>query len=115
MQDRQHRTIADWIQKFVGMPRRSKRPGFGFAIPHHHADDQIGIVERRAEGVRYAVAQFPTLMNRPWNLWRTVASKLARERESAEKLEHPGLVLALVRIDLGIGAFQVAIRNHRRC
>ena len=46
------------------MPGGGQRAGLGFAVADDAGDDQVGIVERRAEGVAEAVAQLATLVNR---------------------------------------------------
>ena len=88
MKNRQHGTITDRVQKLVRMPRGRQRAGLRFAVSNHHAHNQIGIVERRSESVRHAVAQFAAFMDRSGNLRCAVASELAREGESPEELEH---------------------------
>ena len=96
------------------MPRGCQRPGLRFAVSNHDTYDQAGVVESRSERMRDAVAQLAALMDRPGNLRRTMTAKLAWKRKSAEELEHTGFVLALLRIDLRIGPFEVAVRDHCR-
>jgi hypothetical protein len=97
------------------VPGGRQRAGFRFAIAHHRGDDQVGIVERRAAGVREHVAQFAAFVDGARRFRRAVAADAAGKRELLEELAHPGsLVLALVRIDLRVRAFQVARRQHAR-
>jgi hypothetical protein len=72
------------------LPRGGERAGLRLAVADDHGDDQLGIVERRAVRVR-----------------ETVAELTAREGELPEELPEPLLVLALVRIDLRVGALEV--------
>ena len=65
MQDRQHRAIGHRIEKFVGMPGRRQRPGFRFAVADHASNDQIRIIEHRAERMAQRIPQFAAFMNRP--------------------------------------------------
>ena len=94
------------------MPGGRQRTGFRFAVSDHNAHDQIGIVECRAERVRHAVAQLAAFVDRSRNLRRAVAPELAGKRKSPEELEHSRFVLALLRIDLRVRAFQIAVRDH---
>ena len=73
-----------------------------------------GIVERGAEGVRDAVAQFAAFVNGARNLGRAMAPQLSWKRKSAEEFEQARFVVALRRVDLRIGPFQIAIRDHGR-
>ena len=83
VEDRQHRAVADRIDELVGMPGRGERTGLGLAIAHHAGDDQIGIVERSAVGVRHAVAELAALVNRARRLRRHVAADVAGETRTA--------------------------------
>jgi hypothetical protein len=49
MQNRQHRAVGHWIEEFVGMPCGGQRSGFRLAIADDAGDDEIGVVEHRAE------------------------------------------------------------------
>ena len=111
----QHRAVANWIEKLVGVPGSRQRPGFRLTIADHHTHDQVRIVERRSECMRDAVAELAALVDRSRNLRRAVAAKLSGKGEGAEQIQHPCFILALLRIDLGIRALEIAIRDHRRC
>src|SRR5271163_1226155 len=52
-------------------------------------------------------------MNRPRGRRRNVAGNSTRKRKLLEQLFEPGLVLADVRINLAIRAFEVSITNQR--
>src|SRR5215467_2136402 len=104
MQDRQHRAVANGIQKLAPVPRGGERSSLRLAVADHDGDEQIGIVEGGAEGVRDAVAELAPLVDRAGSLRRAVAADTAGERELLEELAHPLLVLALVRIHLRVGA-----------
>ena len=49
MEDRQHRAVARRVEKLYALPSAFERPGFRLAVADHARDDQVGIVERRAE------------------------------------------------------------------
>ena len=74
VQHRKHRSITDGVQEFVGMPGSGQRARLGLAISDHAGDDQVGIVESRTKGVREAVAEFASFMDRTGRLGRTVAA-----------------------------------------
>src|SRR5439155_1019103 len=63
MQDREHRSIGDRIEKFVTMPARGERAGFSLAVTHHYQSDKVGVVVNGSVSVRHAVAQFTALMD----------------------------------------------------
>src|SRR5207253_7812218 len=86
VQDRQDRAVADGIQELVGMPRGGERSRLRFAIAHRHCDQQIGIVEGGAEGVRDAVAELAAFVDGARSLGRAVAADAAGEREFFEEL-----------------------------
>src|SRR5580698_3245302 len=57
VQHRQDRSISNWIQKFIRMPRGCKRTSFRLAVAYRDGDDEIRIVESCPVGVRDGVAQ----------------------------------------------------------
>ena len=112
MQNRQHGAVVDRIEKFVRVPARGERAGLRFAIADDAGDEQVGIVERRAEGVRQRIAQFAALVNRTRRLRRDVTRNAAGKGELLEQPLHPVLVLRDVRIDLAVGSFEVGVRHQ---
>ena len=64
MQDRQHRAVMHRIEKLVGMPAGCERSRFCFAVADDGGDDEVGVVEGRAEGVRQRIAKLAALMDR---------------------------------------------------
>ena len=97
MQDRQHRAVGRRIEELVGMPRGGQRPGLRLAIADDAGDDQVGIVERRAECVAERIAEFAALVDRAGAFGRGVARNAAGERELQEQLLQARLVLADMR------------------
>ena len=94
------------------MPARRERPGLRLAVADDAGDDQVGVVERRAERVRERVAELAALVDRARRLGRDVRGDAARERELAEERAEPVVVLADVRVDLAVGAFEVRVRDE---
>ena len=84
MKDGQYRAVADGIQKLVRMPRGGQRPGFGLAVSHDAGDEQVGIIESRAECVRNRIAELATLVDRTRCLRCNVTGYAARERKLFE-------------------------------
>ena len=74
------------------MPARRERPGLGLAVADDARDEQVGVVEGGAVGVRERVAELAALVDRAGRLGRDVARDPARERELAEELAQPVLV-----------------------
>ena len=114
MQDRQHAAVAGRIEELVAVPAGGERPGLRLAVADDAGDDQVRIVERRAIGVAQGVAQLAAFVNAARRLRRDVAGNAAREAELLEQLLHPLGVLADVRIDLAVGAFEIGMRDQRR-
>ena len=112
MKDRQHRAIACRVEKLVDVPRRRQRSGLRFAIAHDGSDDQLRIVEGRAAGVRQNVSQLAAFVDRSRRLGRAVAANAAGEGELLEELAQAFVVLALLRIDLGVRSFEVPRAEH---
>ena len=96
------------------MPGGRQRPGFGFAIAHHHRHQQVRIIKGGAKGVRDAVPELAPLVDGARGLRRAVAADAAGEGEFLEEGAHALLVLALIRIDLRVGALQIGRRQHAR-
>ena len=96
------------------MPARGQRPGLGLAVADDAGDDQVGVVERRAVGVRERVAELAALVDRAGRLRRHVAGDAARERELGEEPLHALLVLRDVRVDLAVGAFEIGVGHQAR-
>ena len=94
------------------MPRRGERPGLRLAVADDAGDDQIGVVERHAVGMREAVAKLAAFVDRAWRFWRDVTADVSRKGELLEELLHPFRVLALVRIDLGVRALEIRRAQH---
>ena len=114
VQDRQHRSVANRVEKLVGLPGGRQGTRFRFAIANHARNDQPGIVERGAEGMADRVPEFAAFVNRPRRRRRNVAGNPAGKRELLEQLLEPGLVLGDVRINLAPGAFEVNVAHNRR-
>ena len=114
VQDRQHRSVVRRVEELVGVPARRERAGLRFPVSDDARDEQIGIVEGGAEGVRKRVAELPALVDRAWSLGRDVARDPARERELAEQLPQAVLAVTDRRVDLGIRSFEVRVRNEPR-
>ena len=114
VQDRQHGSVGNWVEKLVGLPGGRQGARFRFTVADDAGDDQIGIVERGPEGMAERVPQLATFVNRPRRRRRNVAGNPAGKRELLEQLFQPGFVLADVRIDLAPGAFEVNVAHDRR-
>ena len=92
VQDRQHRAVRRRVQKLVRVPARRQRSGFRLAVADDAGDDQIGVVERRAIGVRQRIAELAAFVDRTRRLRRDVARDAAGKRELREQPLHPRLV-----------------------
>ncbi len=78
------------------MPGGGRRPGLGFAVADDAGHEQIGVVQRGAEGRAQRVAQFAPLVDRAGNRRAEVAGKPTRPGEGAhEALETVSAVIVL--------------------
>ena len=114
MQDRQHRPIGDRVEELVAVPAGRQRSGLGLPVAHHHEGDQVRVVVDRPIGVRKAVAEFAALVDAAGRFRSGVAADAARKGELLEQALHPRQIFALVRIDLGIRAFEIRLGQDRR-
>src|SRR5207249_10879375 len=114
VQDGQHRAVAPGIEELVRLPACSERARLCFAVANHAGDQQIGVVERRAVGVRERVAELAALVDRSRRLGGDVARYPAGKRELLEQPAQAFLVLRHGRIDLAVGALQISAGNERR-
>ena len=64
MENRQHCAVARRVEELDAFPSAFERPGFRFAVANHARDNQIGIVERRAERMHQRIAEFAAFVDR---------------------------------------------------
>ena len=114
VQDRQHGAVARRVQKLVGMPACRERPSLRFAVAHNRSDDEIGVVESRAKGVRKRIAEFAALVDGAGRLGRHMTRNSAGKGELGEEPLHPLLVLRDVWIDLAVGPFEIGVGDQSR-
>ncbi len=96
------------------MPARRQRARFGLAVADHAEDEELRIVEGRAERVRERVTELAPFVNAAGRLGRHVAGDAARERELPEEQAHPDLVARHVRIKLAVRAFEPRVGDDPR-
>src|SRR4029450_11172822 len=75
---------------------------------------QVRIIKGGTKGVRDTVPEFAPLVDGAWGLRRAVTTDAAGEGEFLEEGAHTFFVLALIRIDLRIGALQIGRRQYTR-
>ncbi len=94
VEDRQHGAVAYRVDELVGVPGSGERSGLGFAVADDTGDDQVGIIEAGAVGVRQAVAEFAALMDGSRGFRSDMRADLAGEGELLEEFlqafVHPG-------------------------
>jgi hypothetical protein len=112
VQDRQDGAVGAGAQELRSVPARRERPRLRLAVTDDARDQQVGIVERRAERVRERVAELAAFVDRARGLGRGVTRNAARERELAEEDLQTVLVERHMRIELAVRAFEIRIGNH---
>ena len=114
MENRQDRAVARRVEKLYALPSALERPSFRLAVADHARDDQLGIIERRAERMHQRVAQLAAFVDRAGNVRARMTRHAARRRELAEQQPHALGVLGNPRIDLGVSALEISVRHDRR-
>ena len=97
------------------MPGRRQRPGLGLAVADDAGDDQIGIVEGGAEGVRRARsrARRPRGSSRASPAPRGWGSRRGR-RTGVNSRCMPSASCGHVGVDLAVGALEPGVGDQRR-
>ena len=112
VEDGQHRTVGNGIQKLVGVPGSSQRAGLRLAVTHHAGSDEVGVVHHGAEGVGQRVAQFAPVIDGTGGFGGGGTGDAAGEGELLEELLHALRILADVGIDLTVRAVQVVLSDN---
>jgi hypothetical protein len=79
MEDRKHCAVGDRVQELVRVPARREWARLRLAVADDARDEQIGVVERGAEGVRERVAELAALVDRSGRLGGDMRRDPARE------------------------------------
>src|SRR5215469_13949604 len=85
VEDGQNRSIPNWTEELVDVPRGCQWSCLRFTVSNYGCDDQLGIVERSAASVGKHVAQLAAFVNRTRSLRRAVTADAAGERKLLEE------------------------------
>ncbi len=113
VQDRQDRAVTDRVEELVRVPARRERAGLGFAVADDTRDDQIGVVERGAEGVADRVPELATFVDRARRLGCDVTGNATGERELLEEPFHPLGVTRDRGVRVGVAALEPRVGEDR--
>ena len=114
VQDGQHRPVAGRVEEFVAAPTGGERTGLRLAVTDHTRNDQVRVVERRAEGVAERVPEFAALVNAAGRFRGNVRRDATREAELLEQFLQPGRVAGDLWIHFCVHAFQVHVCHQPR-
>ena len=114
VQHRQHRPVGLRVEQLVRVPARGQRPRLRLAVADDARDEQVGVVERRAERVHERVAELAALVDRAGHLGCDVARNPAREGKLAEEPPQPVDVPRDVRVELAVRPLEIRVRDERR-
>jgi hypothetical protein len=114
VEDGKDGAVTRRVKELVGVPARGERAGLGLAVSDDARDEEVRVVEGRAERVRERVPELAALVDRAGCLGSRVARDPARERELAEELPEPVLVARHVRVELAVGALEIRVRDDPR-
>ena len=73
VQDGQHGTVSDRVEKFVRVPRRGEGSGLGFSVTDHTGNDEVRVVKGRSIGVSNRVAEFTPFVDGAGGFGRNMA------------------------------------------
>jgi hypothetical protein len=110
----EHRAVARGVEKADPFPRALQRPRLRLPVTDHGGDYEVGVIEGRTEGVGEDVAELSALVDRAGGGHADVAGHAAGCRELAEEPPQARSVLRHLRVDLGVGAFEVQVRQDGR-
>jgi len=68
VEDRQHRAVTDRVEELVRVPRRRQRAGLGLTVADDARDNELGVVQGGAVGVRQGVAKLAAFVDGPRRL-----------------------------------------------
>src|SRR5437867_3565004 len=109
MEDREYAAVARGVKEFITVPTGGERSSLGFAIADDAIDNQVRVVEGGPVRMAQGVAQFPALVDAAGCFRGDVAGDAARKAKLLEQLLDAFRVLADVRIDLAVSAFQISV------
>ena len=89
------------------MPGGCQGARFRFPVSDYGRDDEVGVVECGAAGVRENVSELASFMDRAWCLGSAVTADTTWEGELSEEFLQSGRVFALIRVNLRVSALQV--------
>jgi len=111
VEDRQHRAVANGIQKARSFPRSFQWPGLSFSISNNGYCYEIRIVEHRAEGMHQDVTELSSFMDRARCRCAYVTRNAARCRELPKEARETLHISGNGRIDFSVGTLEVDVRN----
>ena len=106
--------MAQELQSLLTVPAGGQRSSLSFTVANDTGHDQVRHVEHRSISVGKGISQLTTLVHRSWRLWCHVRRDATREGELFEELAHTNLVLGNIWVVLGVGSFQVYLRDDGR-
>ena len=114
VEDREHRAVPRGVQETDPLPRALQGGGLRFAIADDRDDDQIGVVERRAERVREDVPELSTLVNGSGRRDAHVTRDATRRGELPKQPVESGEVASHFGIDLRVRPLEIHVGDDRR-
>jgi len=112
VQDRQHDAVGRGVDELVRVPAGGERARLGLAVTDNGRNEQVGVVEGRAIGVRQRVAELAAFVDRAGSFGRDVRWDAARERELFEKALDTRLVVRDIGVRGRVGAVEEARRDQ---
>src|ERR1017187_4973115 len=114
MKDRQDRAVSGRIDEVDRLPASFERTCFGLAIPDNAGDNQIWIVEGRAECMDQRVSKLSAFVHGIWDVRPAMAGHSARCGELAEHEPQAVFIARDLRVNFGVCAFKIGAGIERR-
>ena len=114
MKDRQDSAVSHRIDEVDRLPASFERASLGLAVSDNAGHNQVRIVEGRAECVNQRISKLSALMHGVRNVRPAVAGHAARSRELAEHKPQAVFIVRDLRMNLGVGAFEIGAGIERR-
>src|SRR5208337_126884 len=114
VQDGQNRSVPNGIEKLADVPGSCQWSCFRFPVADYRSHDQFRIVEGCAASMREHIPQFASFVDRTGSFGSAMTADAAGKRELLEELAKTFFVFTLLRVDLGVGSFEISRAQYTR-
>lgn|GEM_PF-1441806 len=102
------------IEKFITLPRSSKRTSFSFSITDDSGDEEIWMIESSTKCRRERIAKLSSLENRTWCLRICMTRKTTRPTKIMDNRTHTIFSMFIIRIKIAKSSLYIEICEECR-